>query len=441
MKTITRLFMATILVAFVGVVNAQTTIDFETVGQDWSWTVFANGDDGSDNPAYLTSPFENPNKTGINVSANVLKFIESPTAQPWGGLWTANVGTVTVTDATKIFKVMVHKDKISPFGMKLEGLDFGGGVEILNPNTVINQWEELTFDFSAHVGKKFNKLTLLPDFIIPRATGGTIYIDNIVIPTITPVVVIAPTVAAPTPTVNSAKVISLFSNAYTNVGVDIWRTSWSNATYEAVQIAGNDTKKYSNLVFVGVETTGANLINATAMTHFHLDVWTPDMTTFKVKLVDFGANGVFGGGDDVEHELTFNPTLSGWNSLDIPLINFTGLTTRAHMAQYVFSGAPAGTVFIDNVYFYDGTPSGLNTAEDSNSISLYPNPIMNQLTINAKSAISQVMVRNLLGQNVKSVLVNALEKTIDLSDVSAGNYFVTVKLTNGQLLTQKIVKL
>ena len=32
------------------------------------------------------------------------------------------------------------------------------------------------------------------------------------------------------------------------------------------------------------------------MTHFHLDLWTPDATVFKVKLVDFGANGVWGDG-------------------------------------------------------------------------------------------------------------------------------------------------
>ena len=41
------------------------------------------------------------------------------------------------------------------------------------------------------------------------------------------------------------------------------------------------------------------------MEHFNLDVWTPDATTFRVKLVDFGADAAFGGGDDTEHELAF----------------------------------------------------------------------------------------------------------------------------------------
>ena len=45
------------------------------------------------------------------------------------------------------------------------------------------------------------------------------------------------------------------------------------------------------------------------MTHFHMDVWTPDVTdgssAYYIKLIDFGADGVYGGGDDVEHELVF----------------------------------------------------------------------------------------------------------------------------------------
>ncbi len=93
------------------------------------------------------------------------------------------------------------------------------------------------------------------------------------------------------------------------------------------------------------------------MTHFHVDVWTHDSPFFKVKLVDFGPNGAFGGGDDTEHELTFDasstPALVAkqWVSLDIPLARFTGLTRRERLSQLVFS-ADTQTVFIDNVYFH-----------------------------------------------------------------------------------------
>jgi len=107
-------------------------------------------------------------------------------------------------------------------------------------------------------------------------------------------------------------------------------------------------------VFAGIEFT-SHVIDATAMTHVHLDVYAPAGSLFRVKLVDFGANGVFGG-DDVEQELSFNSGttpafIAGeWSSLDIPFSAFASLTTRAHLAQLVISGT--STVFVDNVYLH-----------------------------------------------------------------------------------------
>lgn len=164
----------------------------------------------------------------------------------------------------------------------------------------------------------------------------------------------APTDAPPVPSRDAANVISMFSNAYTNVGVDTWKTDWSAAALEDVSIAGNDLKKYTNLSFVGIETVGPNLIDAGDMIYFHVDIWTPNMTTFRIKLVDFGADGVFEGTDNSEHEIAFeSPAQNTWVSYDIPLANFTGLASKEHIAQLIFSGIPVGggTVFIDNVYF------------------------------------------------------------------------------------------
>ncbi|MEN9282211.1 MAG: hypothetical protein RL594_1146 [Bacteroidota bacterium] len=173
-----------------------------------------------------------------------------------------------------------------------------------------------------------------------------------------------PPAPAPTPTVDKGNVISLYSNAYTNVPVDTWNTRWQYSTTESafVKIGGDDVIRYYNLNFVGVEFS-SNPINATSMTHFHIDVWTPDPTTspknIKVMLVDFGANSVYGGGDDVSHEITISaPVLQSntWVSLDIPLANFTGLTAKANLAQLVLSGS-VSNLFIDNVYLYKSQSS------------------------------------------------------------------------------------
>ena len=163
-----------------------------------------------------------------------------------------------------------------------------------------------------------------------------------------------PATAAPYPPArNTADVISLFSNSYTNVPVDTWSASWDAANVADVQVGGNDNKKYTNLNYSGTEFTSVP-VDATLMTTFHVDAWTPNATTFHVKLVDFGANGSYGGGDDTESELIYTPTLNGWNTYDIPMSSFTGLAARAHLAQLILV-ASTSTVYVDNVYFYKGT--------------------------------------------------------------------------------------
>lgn len=175
---------------------------------------------------------------------------------------------------------------------------------------------------------------------------------------------LSPAAGPPAPTVAAADVISIYSDAYTDVAIDKLAADWSNGCSnpicprQSLLPLGADTViKYTDLQFTAIEFTGTHLVDATAMTHVHVDVWTKDSTLFKVKLVDFGAGGVFAGGDDSEHELTFNaasnPALvSGqWVSIDVPFTAFTGLTSRAHLAQFVMSASNA-TVFVDNVYFY-----------------------------------------------------------------------------------------
>lgn len=168
-----------------------------------------------------------------------------------------------------------------------------------------------------------------------------------------------PATAAPIATFDPANVISMYTNNYTNVPIDTWNTRWlfSTAEEEFTQIAGNDVIRYKNLNFVGIEFASSP-IDATNMSNFHLNIWTPDPTNppnnFKVLLVDFGANGVFGGGDDVSSEVTFtSPTIStnNWITLDIPLSRFTTLTTRAHIAQLVLSGT-LPNIYMDNVLFH-----------------------------------------------------------------------------------------
>ena len=101
----------------------------------------------------------------------------------------------------------------------------------------------------------------------------------------------------------------------------------------------NKNKKYFNVNFLGIETI-ANQLDVTDMNFFNVDIWTPNMTTFRVKLVDFGPNGVFQGGDDTEFEIVINnPAQSEWVSLQIPLSDFVGMNME-NISQLIFSTLP-----------------------------------------------------------------------------------------------------
>ena len=380
MKKISFLFLM-MLSSMAFAQNAPITFETGAFGNAWTWTTFENG---TANPAITMAA--NPSTTGINSSATVCKFTATTAGQPWAGYESshgAGIGSFTLSSANCVVKMMVYKSVLSDVGIKFATPSGGSTGEIKVANTVINQWEELTFNFAGKIGETNDQIIIFPDFQ-SRTTNNDTYVDNITFSAGS--VSSDPTTAAPTPTAAAANVISMFSNAYTNVGVDTWRTSWSVATLTDVQVAGNDTKKYTDLDYVGIETVGPNMINASNMTKFHLAAWTPNMTTFRIKLVDFGADAAFGGGDDKEHELSFTPIIAGWNSYDIPLTDFVGLTTTGHIGQLIFSGNPAGTgtVFIDNVYFSKPptileptTAATTPTALAANVISMFSNAYTN----------------------------------------------------------------
>jgi len=66
----------------------------------------------------------------------------------------------------------------------------------------------------------------------------------------------------------------------------------------------------------------------------------------------------------------------------------------------------------------------------------YPNPVRDVLTIKTDGTIKNTEVINISGQNVKSFTDTTL---LDLSDLSAGVYFVKVNTEYG-IATQKVIK-
>jgi len=197
--------------------------------------------------------------------------------------------------------------------------------------------------------------------------NGDIYLDNLYFYTEGGSPVNQPAVPAPVPPArDAADVISLFSNVYTNNTVGTWSADWDDSDVADFQVAGDDIKKYTFTNFAGIDFS-SNKINASEMTHFHIDIWTPDEVLSKsltIKNVDFGG----GSAEATNHILTVVHTASGdvpalqtgsWVSVDVPLTAFAGSLTRSDLAQIVLA-TNLQTVYLDNLYFYK---SGGGTTE------------------------------------------------------------------------------
>ncbi|PNQ74676.1 hypothetical protein C1T31_00595 [Hanstruepera neustonica] len=259
-------------------------------------------------------------------------------------------------------------------------------------------------------------------------------------PDCAPCIPTEPTVAAPVPTPLQSQVINMYSNTYTtDVNVSSWRSAWSTSTYtDNVQVdgPGSECKRYIDADFVGVEFYGADAVDATSMNFFHVDVWSPNATVFRVKLVDLDAG-------TVEGELAYNIAQGQWVSLDIDLDDFANpslvtnsanlLTSRNSIQQLIFSGQPVGTFdfFIDNVYFSE--VESLSTPElNISEIGIYPNPTLDVWNVKTNNQeINSIEVFDIHGRQAMSLNPNASEAIIDGSSLPAGLYFATINTING----------
>lgn len=168
--------------------------------------------------------------------------------------------------------------------------------------------------------------------------------------------------AAPTPTVDPSKVISIFSDTYTNHPVDYYNGYWQpyQTTNSADFVVENDhVLNYTNFNFVGIQMTSPT-VDATMTSHLHLDIFIPNTidpgSTLNIQVIDLGSNGEFGGEDDSTQDNIIDPSIlksNEWISIDLPFSSMTNLQSRANLAQIVFVGTNIPNFYADNIYFYN----------------------------------------------------------------------------------------
>jgi len=414
MKKITLLIA---IISFVG--YSQSTIDFETggVGASWTWTV----DQNDTNPALEF--VANPNTTG-NTSARTAKLTTKSAGQAWALAYSDGIGSFTFAANNSLVKMMVRKSVATDVAIKFE-IPNGINKEIKATTTVTNgDWEELSFDFSSVIGSTYSRIVIIPDFLV-RTSDNIIYFDQITFNAGTPPA--TPTADAPTPPTREANdVISIYSDAYTNVNITNFNPGWGqsgavNSSFDPTGNGSNTVLAYTGFNYQGTEF---DTQDASDMENLHVDVWTDTAgAVLKVSPI----NNATGGTGVVEFLVGITLVNAGWSSVDITKSSFTGMTwDNVHQLKFDGqSGTTPSNVYIDNIYFWKAPTAGLDD-HSLNSLKMYPNPANGivKFSTDTNEAL-EVSVHDLLGKQV--VPVQTIQSQLNISSLNPGVYFVTMK--------------
>ena len=318
---------------------------------------------GGDVGTIATDPAGGTNK--------VMKVVKSAGNETWAGVTMSkcsypadSLPVIPLTATNKKMSLRVYSTVANKvLRLKLENAANGAiNVEMDATVTAANTWQTLTFDITqiANNGGAatrtwlatdvLNKATVFPDF--GNSAAVTMYVDDLnfigtsgVAQTcLTAPVTGVPTAAATTPTVASAKALSVYSDAYTAIpGVNL-NPGWGQSTAQTqIQVGSNNVLKHANLNYQGFDWAN-NAIDVSTYTNLHIDLWSADATSVKVFVISAGQD---------TQSFTVPITASTWVSQDIALSTFS-MANKAAVIQVKLESVPFGgtTVYMDNLYFW-----------------------------------------------------------------------------------------
>ena len=408
--------------------SQNAPIDFEASGNgaDWTWTVFEND---TNPPLEIVA---NPDPSGINTSETVAKFTALQLGEAYAGvesLHGSDIGTFDLTASNALVNIMVYKTKISDVGIKYATPAGGAQMELKVANTLVNQWELITIDFSDYIGlgetTGLDQIVIFPDFIT-RDADDVIYFDNISFGPF-----------------EQGEIIELPVDF--ELDTDYGIIGFEGAESEVVSNPDLSGANTSETVVKSVKTEGSQFYAGTAMgldtpidfsesEIISIKTWSPK-ADIPVRLKLEAAGGVF-------VELDTNTTLENqWETL-----------------TWDFSGQTAGIDFTTVVVFFEFVPDlpgdgstyyyddievtqALSISDyESFSVSSFPNPVKNTWNVSSIDEISQINIYNILGENVATFSPYMNTYSLDMSHFNSGIYLIKIVSSKGETNTLKVLK-
>ena len=82
----------------------------------------------------------------------------------------------------------------------------------------------------------------------------------------------------------------------------------------------------------------------------------------------------------------------------------------------------------------------VNVFSNNNTITIYPNPVRDELTVTNTENIENVVIYNALGQVVKQLSISSEQLKINVADLQEGIYTLRLQTKNGTMITKQFVK-
>jgi hypothetical protein len=403
-------------------------LDFESTTTSYPFTDFDGG---------VATKIANPQISGINTSATVMQLVKGVGAV-WAGSKITLSAPVDMT-SNRIFKVKVF----SPVaGIKLLLKFEGAGSsyqKLSSPIQTANVWEELTFDFSADAVNNLNdqivfmfnfgtegdgspNSTYLFDDVTQSAGTGPI-LDLPVLP----LDFESTTLSYPFADFGGGET-AIVSNPYPNP---------VNPSATVVQMIKNPGETYAGSV---IQMAGP--IDFSTNKIVKVKVWSA-VAGKKLLLKFEGSPTDFDGGAfETEQIIT---KANEWQELTFDYNDpnlFPPVNNNDNKIVFFFDfgaqgdGGPNSTYYFDDVTF--ATPLSIPSFAIS-KINLYPNPVSNQLSIEADGEIQKITIYDMLGKVILVKIPLTNTTTIQTNDLNNGVYIIKTTI-GGKESTSKFIK-
>ncbi len=142
---------------------------------------------------------------------------------------------------------------------------------------------------------------------------------------------------------------------------------------------------------------------------------------------------------EVQYRVQGSETWNSATATAVPytLTGLTGLTT--YEIQVVANCTNGLTSDPSNMITETTTNVGISSYDLESSVSLYPNPTSDRVTISAQGMMESVSMYDVYGKLISTMKVNDTNATVDLSSYASGVYFARITTENG-VVTKRIVK-